>query len=48
MKNCQSKGCKAEATEASGYCFACAEEFAYMLAAEGLDPSMAWKSSGDS
>ena len=32
MKNCQSKDCKTEATEASGYCFSCAEEFAYLLA----------------
>ncbi len=36
MTNCQSKGCKAEATEASGYCFACAEEFACLLADAGF------------
>ncbi len=32
MKKCKSKGCKAKATEASGYCFNCAEEFACLLA----------------
>ncbi len=32
MKKCQSEHCKNEATEASGYCFDCAEEFACLLA----------------
>ncbi len=28
--------------EASGYCFACAEEMACLLAEVGADPSSAW------
>jgi hypothetical protein len=31
--------------EASGYCFACAEEIAGLLAEEGEDPSSAWRAS---
>ena len=35
--------CEREATEASGFCFDCAEELACLLDAEGLDTSSAWE-----
>ncbi len=50
MAKCKNEYCDTPAgdtlLEASGYCFACAEELACLLAGEGLDPSAAWNESG--
>ena len=44
MMKCKSEHCATESSEASGYCFSCAEEFACLLHAEGLNAMIAWKS----